>query len=227
MSTVNGGWRGPNIIKEGLVLYLDASSPTSFPLVNQSTIWKDISGNGYTGTLTNDPTFTPANGGSIVFDGTNDYVSTTYNTALTDFTACAWFNSTNVSGYQRVLDKSFSTGFWIGRNTTLANSWGGGVCEGGPPYGRFITLTDNQWHYIVSKRQGTTHTILGDGITNTTSGTVTANALSTNILALGREYDIGPSIFKGNISIVHIYNRALSDQEILQNFNATRARFGV
>ena len=227
MSTVNGGWRGPNIVKDGLVFYLDAGSPTSFPLVNQSTIWKDISGNGYTGTLTNDPTFTPANGGSIVFDGTNDYVPTTYNTALTDFTAGVWFNSTNVSGYQRVLDKSFDTGFWIGRNTTLANSWGGGVCEGVSPYGRFITLTDNQWHYIVSRRLGTTHTILGDGISNTISGTVPSTSLSTNILALGREYYMGPSIFKGNISIVHIYNRALSDQEILQNFNTTRARFGV
>jgi hypothetical protein len=212
-----------NIVKDGLVLDLDAGKQDSYP--GTGTAWNDISGFRNNGALVNGPTFNSANAGSIVFDGTNDYVSTTYNTALNDFTACAWFNSTNISGYQRVLDKSFFAGFWVGRNTTFANSWGGGVCEPNPPYGRYITLTDGQWHYIVSRRQGTTHTILGDGVSNTTSGTVPSTTLSTSILGLGREFDVGPSIFKGNISIVHIYNRALSDQEILQNYNATKGRY--
>jgi hypothetical protein len=224
MSTLSGG---PNVIMNGLVLYLDAANPKSY--ISGSTTWNDVSRSGNNGTLVNGPTFNSANGGSIVFDGTNDYVSTTYTTALTDFTAGAWFfaNSTG-NPSTRILDKNFTNGFWIGKSTSgAANSWGGGVFEPSFPHGRFITLTDNQWHYIVSRRQGTTHTILGDGISNTISGTVPSTSLSTNILVLGREYDIGPSIFKGNISIVHIYNRALSDQEILQNFNATRARFGI
>jgi hypothetical protein len=226
MSTV-GNWRGPNIVKDGLVFYLDAGSPNSFYPPTAGATWKDTSGNGHIGTLTNGPTYDSANGGTIVFDGVDDYVSTNYNTALTDFTVGVWFKSTNVSGYQRVLDKNYTSGFWIGRNTTLANSWGGGICEPTAPYGRFITLTDNQWHYIVFRRLGTTHTVFGDGIINTTSGTVPATALSTSTLALGREFTVGPSVFKGNISFTHMYNRALSDQEILQNFNATRARFGL
>ena len=64
---------GPNIIKDGLVLTLDASSQRSYP--GSGTTWYDLSGNGNNGTLTNGPTFDSGNGGSIVFDGTNDYVN--------------------------------------------------------------------------------------------------------------------------------------------------------
>jgi hypothetical protein len=94
--------------------------------------------------------------------------------------------------------------------------------------GRFITLTDGQWHYIVSRRQGTTHTILGDGITNTASGTVSSTALNTNNITIGRS-DQSPSFdyMSGNIAQVSIYNRALTDAEILQNYNATKTRFGL
>ena len=62
----------PKIITDGLVLYLDAANPYSY--VSGSTVWNDISRGGNNGTLINGPTFSSANNGSIVFDGTNDYV---------------------------------------------------------------------------------------------------------------------------------------------------------
>lgn len=64
---------GPNIIRDGLVLHLDAANQKSFR--SGATTWFDLSGRGNNGTLTNGPTFNSANGGSIVFDGTNDYVN--------------------------------------------------------------------------------------------------------------------------------------------------------
>ena len=67
--------RGPKIVTNGLVLYLDAANKKSYP--GSGTTWTDLSGNNNTGTLTNGPTFDSNNGGSIVFDGTNDYVSNT------------------------------------------------------------------------------------------------------------------------------------------------------
>lgn len=226
MSTVHGG--PGNIVTNGLVLWLDAANPRSYEPPYNGTTWRDLSGNGNTSTLTNGPTYNSSNGGSIVFDGVNDYVATPYNVSLTDFTACAWFRQIGtLIGYQRIMDKSYINGFWIGRNASTPNSWGGGVRESSPPYGRYITLTDGQWHYIVSRRQGTTHTILGDGITNTVSGTVSSTAFNTSALWLGVENPPGVTYFTGNIAQAQIYNRALTDSEILQNFNATRARFGI
>ena len=67
----------PNIVTDGLVLCLDAANKRSYP--GTGTTWTDRSANGNNGTLTNGPTFDSANGGSIVFDGTNDYVTTTKN----------------------------------------------------------------------------------------------------------------------------------------------------
>lgn len=214
------------IVTSGLVMYLNAADKNSYP--GSGTAWTDLAGTN-NGTLVNGPTFNSSNGGSIVFDGIDDNVTTTYNTALTDFTIGVWFRqSGTVINYQRLIDKNYITGIWIGRNSTTANSWGGGVREANAPFGRYITLTDGQWHYIVSRRAGTTHTILGDGITNTVSGTVSATALNTNNILIGRS-DQTPAFeyMTGNIAQVQIYNRALTDTEILQNYNATKTRFGL
>jgi len=215
-----------NIVTNGLVLYLDAANSKSY--VSGSTTWSDVSGNGNNGTLISGSGYSNQNGGSIVFDGINDNVTTTFNSALTDFTIGVWFRqSGSIISYQRLVDKNYITGTWIGRNSITASSWGGGVRESLAPFGRYITLADNQWHYIVSRRQDTTHTILGDGITNRSSGTVSSTPLNTNNMLIGRSDQAGLDLLTGNIAQVQIYNRALSDQEILQNYNATKTRFNL
>ena len=65
---------GPDINENGLVLFLDAANRLSYP--GSGTAWSDLSGNSNTGTLTNGPTFSAGNMGSILFDGTDDYAST-------------------------------------------------------------------------------------------------------------------------------------------------------
>lgn len=90
------GWRGPNIVKDGLVLYLDPGSPNSYyPKTNS--IIKDISGNGLNGSLTNfgsQTIYDSNNGGSIIFDGTNDYINipstSLFNFGSSNFTIDAW-----------------------------------------------------------------------------------------------------------------------------------------
>ena len=72
MSTI-GNWRGPNIIKDGLVLYLDPGSPNSYYDKTGTTI-KDISGYNRSGTLTNGTIYNSSNGGSILFDGSDDLI---------------------------------------------------------------------------------------------------------------------------------------------------------
>jgi hypothetical protein len=230
MSTVTGG-QG-NIVTNGLVLNLDAANPRSYPQPYNGTAWRNLvpASSSLTGTLTNGPTFSSANGGILAFDGTNDFVLTNYNIALTNFTVCLWFkapDSTNGSS-TRLIDKNYVSGMWLGKiaGSSAINTWGGGILEAGPPYGIYLTLTDGQWHFLASTRSGTTHTLYGDGISNTTSNTVPATALSTDNMTISSGYG-GGNYFKGNIAQTQIYNRALSASEVLQNFNATRARFGV
>jgi hypothetical protein len=212
------------IINSGLVLALDAADRNSYP--GSGTTWNDMSGNGYTGSLVNGPTFS---NNSIVFDGSNDYIATSYSPTFNDFSVIVWFKSTIKLSYDRIVDKNYINGMWIGRNSTTTNSWGGGVLESSPPFGRFITLIDGNWHMIASIRQGTTHTIYGDGITNTTSGTVSSTALSATAFAFGLNQSTGPNTdpFGGNIALIQIYNRALSASEVLQNYNAQKSRFNL
>ena len=84
MSTAEGGG---NIVTDGLVLLLDAANTKSY--VSGSTIWNDLSRSGNTGTLTNGPTYNSSNGGSIVFDGSNDFIEGTI-TVPTSFTFNVW-----------------------------------------------------------------------------------------------------------------------------------------
>ena len=87
---------GQKIITDGLVMHLDAAQLRSYPTTG--TTWTDLSGNGNNGTLINGPTFNSGNGGSIVFDGVNDYVtgfnSISINTT-SSFAIEFWFNLTS------------------------------------------------------------------------------------------------------------------------------------
>ena len=217
----------PKIVTSGLVLCLDAANKLSYP--STGTSWYDLSGNANTGTLTNGPTFSNTNSGTIVFPGNVDNrVQTSYGPTFTNFTISLWFKDNNSVQYGRLLDKSYTGGFWIGRNGSTANSWGGGILESSPPYGIYLTLTDGQWHFLTSIRSGTSHILYGDGITNTTNNVVSSTALDTTTLAIGGwSGGLGSQQFTGNISTVMMYNRALSSTEVLQNYNATKTRFGL
>lgn len=218
----------PKIVTDGLVLYLDAANQKSYP--GSGTTWSDISGNGNNATLTNGPTYNTGSAGSIVFDGVDDVAQTSYAPQFNDFTVIAWFNSSspNSNSYNRIVDKNFTDGMWIGREGTTANKWGGGCIEPNSPWGRYITLNDNEWHMIVSRREGTTHTIYGDGVSNSVSGTVSSNALSAVSFAFGAwTQNSSTQRLQGKISNVLIYSRALSETEIKQNFEALRGRFNL
>jgi hypothetical protein len=233
MSTVNGGWRGPNIVKDGLLLYLDAGSPNSFYSATAGTTWKDISGNGYNGTLTNGPTFDGANGGSIVLDGVDDYINfTSQNPIISNnpFTLSTWLNVKTHSTYGISLyigtaqtGQSAYLGFVAEAQTGTANSIGGGF------YGVNIgsgVLPNTGWHFVSLTYNGSSASIYVDGIIRATRNSYTANLSSVSI-RIGRANSGTLYSFNGNVSTSLIYNRALSSSEILQNFNATRARFSI
>ena len=221
-----------SIITSGLVLNLDASNSASYS--GTGTTWTDLSGSGNNGTIINGTTYSNINGGTMVFSGAlNNRVQTNFAPTFTDFTVCVWFKDNGSPQYGRLIDKDYVNGFHLQRNNTSANSWGGGIKEAGIPYGIYLTLTDGQWHFLTSIRSGTTHTLFGDGITNKVSNTVSAAALSTANIAIGSWTGGNASapwnnqVFKGSVPQVLIYNRALSEAEVMQIFNATKSKYGL
>lgn len=212
-----------NIVTSGLVLHLDAGKTASYP--GTGTTWTDLSGNGNNGTLTNGPTYSSANGGSIVFDGVNDYVLTPVNIDANPNTVSAWFNASAINGERGIVitdngnwDKGFEItdgvfNIHIGNNlsstgvSALSNTW---------YFGTIVYTSISMSFYINGAN------IWSGGAPGATSGsTVEIGRAYYNLYDIGG----GSRFFIGNISQVQIYNRALSAAEVLQNYNATKARY--
>jgi len=227
---------GPKISTNGLVLALDAGNRLSY--VSGSTLWNDISNNNNNGTLINGPTFNTANGGSIVFDGVDDYVNltpTSFTIGISPFTIGGWFNvdttSTNYGCGITFGSGNVGRQFWIGYVTTA--QYGTNNTLGGGGYGRNLGSgipPDNNFHsvYAISSGGSTpTVSIYVDGIFKISS------SFAMNIYESGSKIGIGDDNgnlnyrLKGRTSSFQIYNRALSAQEVLQNFNAQKSRFGL
>ena len=232
MSTVHGG-QG-SIITQGLVLRLDAANPRSYEPPYTSTTWRDISGNGNNGTLTNGPTFNSANGGSIVFDGVDDYVNlgnnSIYNiTSINNFTINLWLIRFTTNLGIGVLHKGIISGFdydWMvylgGGSNTVAfykkNISNAAVAING------FTFSLNTITNISIVLSSDVVYFYKDGVFTNSASMVGNIRTTSNPFKIGRGWD---GSLNGRVYQAQMYNRALSSTEVLQNFNATRARFGI
>ena len=215
----------PKISTSGLVLALDAGNHISYP--GSGTSWTDLSGNSNNGTLTNGPTFNSGNGGSIVFDGSNDYVA--LGTSGFSFGSSAG----TLSGWARATTAAVSNGYWIisyGSATTSQSRFIGIYNQtyyfGG--YSNDITASGvqlNTWFNMVGVYDGTNASMYINGVLVSGPTAKTWNTISNNA-QIGRQTN-GGEYWNGNIAQVSIYNRALTASEILQNYNATKGRFGL
>jgi hypothetical protein len=115
--------------------------------------------------------------------------------------------------HERLADKDFSTGFWVGRNATDADSWGAGCMQFTPPFGTFVALSDAAAHVLSVRRSGTDWTVRGDGATATASDTVSGAALSTVPLRLGAGHPNLNSNLGADIYEFALYDRAVTDLE--------------
>ena len=226
----------PKIVTNGLVLCLDAGNVKSY--VSGSTSWNDLTGNKNVGTLTNGPTFNTGSGGNIVCDGINDYIDcgdaassirgTQYFTVEifgkkpsvgSDFHVGAW-TATNRQGFFLQWYTDSTIYFGVNNNTTNSSRYS-------------LTYTSN-FNHIVGVFDGTQaleankSKIFVNGIQQniTTFLTCPTSVPSTQVnFYIGYLPNYG---YGANISaIVRVYNRALTATEILQNYNATKTRFGL
>jgi hypothetical protein len=223
----------PSIVTSGLVLNLDAGDTASYP--GSGTTWTDLSGSGNNGTLTNGPTYSSANGGSIVFDGSNDYVDliSTIQFDAGDFSISGWFrsNSGNTS-YKQIWSSGYNGGtpdLEIGL-LTGTNQLYFYIRPPGVLITTTYTVDDNVWrHFTATKTSSTISLYVNDSLVSSTSGTYTSDVDSAGVIPrIGNGVSgINNRPFNGNIPQVSVYNRALSAAEVSQNFNVLRSRFGI
>jgi hypothetical protein len=235
-----GLYHSPRIVTNGLVLALDAADRNSY--VSGSTTWYDLAGSN-NGTLTNGPTYSSANGGSITFDGVDDIVITpTVNLNSLGFTMNMWFKFQTSSGIRFLLSFSGVTTdntlaiYITPGNLLILDDRDGPVVPGGDisaiqsvssiPSDTWINLTatvnrnlgaGNEDNFYLNGTPFASTYVFSDNL-NT--------AYASNPFYIGNVSGSGFP-YKGDIALTQIYNRALSADEIQQNFNALRGRFGI
>lgn len=225
----------------GYSFYVDAGIANSYP--GSSTAWYDLSGNNYTATLINGPTFNTGSGGYIRFDATDDWADASPSPGLTgtgNWTMMTWFQVNGApsnTAYGNVILDTDATG---GSANMICVDWGGGF--GGaqnqllygtrPSTGGSYTwlggpvLTQSTWYHATVARNSSTDTKLYvNGILYATySGNMPT--ATQPLVRLGRWTD-GTVYSNSSIGNAQIYGRTLTAQEILQNFQSQRQRFGI
>jgi hypothetical protein len=214
----------PKIITDGLVLYLDAANTKSYP--GSGTTWNDLSRGGNNGILTNGPTFDPSNGGSIVFDGSGKRATLLSPFGQSGFTTVSiWYNRIEANSSTSWRTLFATTGSNIHHLISQATTRVLGIFDGSFRSFGYTPQIDGKFHnYTVIYNSATNATLYVDGVFISTISIILNLATST-IGSIGNW--TGNNYWAGNIASTQIYNRALTVDEILQNYNATKTRFGL
>jgi len=216
----------PKVVTDGLVLYLDAANTKSY--ISGSTTWSDLSRSGLTAALQNGPTFNSGNSGYLSFDGTNDRGVIPRTNLLSpgtgDFTFSCWIypNAWPNNIWSPIFVTALTNGIWIGQDNANQFVLRAYAVANRIQYSTRPTL--NTWTQVVITRIGTTATLYYNAISQTTATTNQNFVQGTTYIA----NDSSTEYYNGRISNLLFYKgKGLSATEILQNYNATKTRFGL
>jgi hypothetical protein len=215
---------GPIETTDGLVLHLDAANTRSYP-GSGNTVY-DLSGFGNTSALTNGPTYNSSNLGAFVLDGSNDYILVNSQANIlskTAYTKIAFIYISNFSTVNNIISGGFSGqhAFWMfGTDKLNAGHNGAWNTVVGA-----TSLSLNTWYFAAVTYSDST------GWKLYLNGREDGTSASTTTFTGNQEISIGSystsNNFTGRIASVQVYNRALTSQEIVQNYNATKKRYGL
>jgi hypothetical protein len=236
----------PNIVTEGLILYVDAANYKS--LVSGDTTWNDITKTGDDGTLVNGPIFNSTNNGSILFDGVDDYINfselTPANT-LNTFSFGLWFSpaititSGSLATFSMLMesqDQRFTSTRPDNYIYFLTN--GELVFATFTPTNNLVSLqttwNSDEWYQVFCTYEpitGEKKLFINGELENSVTG-VTGNYFNTfthfGLGAYNASTIFSPTnAFNGNISNFMVYDKTLSEQEVLQNYNTLKSRYGL
>lgn len=222
-----GFGRGPKIVHDNLHSFLDFASKKSYP-DSGSTVF-DLSGNGRNFNFYNSPTITD---GKLILAGGGPHIgrSETFDWTNTDFTLSVWVYPQSTS-YPAVLDLiSAGNGhFRLQTSSTPALQYR-------PVAGSSTSLVNggsislNNWYNLVATRNGTSFNLYLNGKnvgTNSTSAFTDSSSMSWFRVGYSPDYDAGTRTYTGEVGSVIAYLRELSSEEVIQNYNATKSRFGL
>ena len=239
---------GENIVRDGLVLYLDAkySYPGATGTNPDVYTWYDMSGNENHGELIGGVGYSASNGGSLSFDGSDDYVN--LNTTLSSIissslptTWSSWVNVVSSSSNRAIIGSAWSNGGVHMRLTGSTHAPQDRIRflyftdgNNGTGFDSLSTFTSGWYNFVATYNGGgLSHTNfkfyvngVEGSVTNPTFGTPTTTP-TTQTFSIGRAGTENEAYYNSNIAQVSIYNRALTAAEISQNFNETRSRYGI
>jgi hypothetical protein len=217
-----------SVVTTGLQLYLDAGNASSYS--GTGTSWNDLSGNGRNGTLTNNPTYSSADGGSIVFDGNNDFVQCSGSLTVTAATFVTWIRRNgSQDDYDGIIYSrgTVATGLsFLGVTNKISYTWNNTVDTYSWDSG--LTIPDLTWCMVavsVTNTTATAYLCQSSGITSATN-IVSHTSTVLDDIRIGQD-NLASRFFNGRIAVAQIYNIALSAEQVSQNFAADRSRFGV
>ena len=206
---------GPNTITNGLILSLDAANVKSY--VSGSTTWRDLSGNNNSGSLVNGPTFSSANGGSIVFDGVDDSVTVSSITWTPSAFTVNWFTFGNTrENYNQVIGAGW--GAFLFHTDAQGSAY-----VGTDVITRLTPSNIPNNTYQLNVYQNFTFTY-GSGVGSLFKNGIFVASKSMNAPTAWPQFYIS---INGRMASTQIYNRALSAQEVLQNYEGQKSRFGL
>jgi hypothetical protein len=227
----------PSIITSNLLIYLDAANPLSYP--GSGTVWTSLVSGGRNGTLVNSPTYTTDGGGCIVLDGIDDHISmSTVGVAGSNLSIDYWIKRNANNGYFWVIDNMdqpelrllfaasgknsvlqpylYDNGSYIlttASSTSFDSSLWYNIC---------VTITNGSQKIYIN---GGTEIIVGTG---SYDGAVSGDNAGEHTLGTYNRPGAGYGGYASvSIASYRFYNRVLTDQEVTQNFNALKGRFGL
>ena len=222
-----------SVVRNGLVLHLDAANRKSYP--GSGTMWRDLSGNSNNSTLINSVVYDSANNGTMTFDGTNSYVSVPNISITNKLTVSGFVKLSSARAWQTVIGNWNSTG--SGDSWLLLSSQGSGTAipsiyvrnstnTGGTNINGTNSLTLNTYHYLTGIfDEGKLYLYVNGNIVaqnrNVGFTSLYQNSLNLWIGRFSNYYSTS------SIAQAAVYNRALSQLEIQQNFNALRGRYNI
>ena len=231
-----GGGDGP-AVTSGLMLQLDAGNVSSYP--GSGTTWADVGG-AYSGVLTNGAAYSSDDGGVIRLDGTNDYVNIEDDPSLrapigSAITIQMWAKISSATANDGLFSKQFGSasydGFSLvtGNNNKLQLNMNGAVVNGIYASGSNNVWTTNTWYLFTA----IVHFGGNSKVYVNTSKVIDVNNAESSMPSPNAPLRIGQGIQDSaghpamDVGQFYFYNKALTEQEITDNYNATKSRYGL
>ena len=230
---------GENIVRDGLVLYLDAkySYPGATGTNPDTYTWYDLSGYENQGELIGGVGYNAANGGSLVFDGSNQYATVTngmnFLIGTSSVTFSAWIYRSSAPAYwagiiSNKVNVTEGICLLVNPDSKVFWQYDGGVSgvyaiEGGQ------SLSTNVWYNIVGVYDNIgLKTYVNGSLNDSANDAGKSISSSGNMnITIGAQDSVSGGPFPGRIANTSIYNRALSAAEVSQNYEALKGRYGL